>query len=245
MRNKLILLCSLFVSSCSWVKDQWQPYLFEYSDLSDIPATLGNVGRVLEKGDSLQILCLGNSLTWGSDGSNSLGRATTPWPSVLENRFRQDSNSVRVVNAGVPGSTAADMLPLLQASSVGSSPHLVFVKVGTNDAQRDRSLSDYRADLREIADTLSRRGIDLVFLAPPPMYGKDSRALLEYVRVLRKVALEKEVGFLNLNRKMGQYLEKHDNVTQMIPDGVHYTAKGYTLMADWIYDYLLAGFSKF
>ncbi len=89
------------------------------------------------------IVCLGDSITSGVGADP--GRA---YPDVLADRLGVD-----VVNAGVPGDTAADGLERLD-EVLDEDPWLVIVELGGNDLLRQVPPARTEAALREIVQRL-------------------------------------------------------------------------------------------
>lgn len=207
---------------------------------ADISISLPRLKKsIIEKGP-IHILCLGNSLTWGDDGNQGPVQVAEPWPAVLARDWRQNSSlSIAVGNAGVPGFTSAQILGQWAGLFSLFNVQLVLVKAGTNDLFTGISVEEYRANLLLLADSIRSQSLDLVFISPPPLARlRQNQRLQPYVQAMREVAIEKQVGFLNLNRLMGNHIQQGLRIQDMIPDGVHYTQAGYTLMGDMIYEYL-------
>jgi lysophospholipase L1-like esterase len=224
-----ICISGIFLS-CG-IPDALQGYLFEYSDLSDRPFEVTAEDSAWTESDTVSVLCLGNSLTYGVSGSHVATQVAHPWPSVMADSLNSHSNQVwNVDNAGVSGLTSSGLLKIAFDLVRHQKADLVFIKIGTNDALRDRSLSQYRENLGTLVDSIQKMGAKVILLAPLPTGGRHNRAILEFVKVMRQIADEKGVAFLNLNRKMGAYVEDHNNLDEMIPDDIHLTQKGYILM---------------
>ncbi len=215
-------------------------YLFEYSDLSDRPFEITAEDSTWTGSDTVNVLCLGNSLTHGVSGSNVATLVAHPWPSVMADSLNAHSNQEwNVYNAGISGLTSGGLVKIAFDLVRQQKADLVFIKIGTNDAFRDLSLSNYRENLGTMVDSIQEMDAKVILLAPLPTGGRYNRAILEYVKVMRQIADEKEVAFLNLNRKMGAYVEDHDNLDEMIPDDVHLTQKGYSLMGTWVFEFMV------
>lgn len=81
--------------------------------------------------DVLRIVCLGGSTTFDI---GSVGRAR-PWPEVLQGRLRRDlrTQSLEVLNLGLPGATSLDSLVDLQIRGIKLDPDVVIVYQAHND----------------------------------------------------------------------------------------------------------------
>lgn len=224
--------------NCS-MPEALQSDLFDYSDLSDRPFEVTAEDSKWTGADIVSVLCLGNSLTYGVSGSNITIRVAHPWPSVMADSLNTHSKQEwNVYNAGISGLTSGGLVEIAFDLVRQQRADLVFIKIGTNDAFKDVSLSQYRENLGILVDSIQEMGAKVILLAPLPTVGRYNRAVIEYVRVMQQIAVEKGVAFLNLNRKMGSYVEDHDNLDEMIPDDIHLTQKGYSLMGDWVFEFM-------
>ena len=103
------------------------------------------------------ILAFGDSVTFGTGAPPGQG-----WPELLA-----ADTGWQVVNAGIPGDTAAKarnrIAPLLDAHQ----PALVIVELGGNDFLRKASEATVKESLRTIIDTIQAADIDVVLVAVP------------------------------------------------------------------------------
>lgn len=96
--------------------------------------SLGFRGRefpAIKKPGTLRVICLGGSTTFDI---GSIGKAR-PWPDVLESELRRrlGTDSVEVLNLGIPGSTSLDSLIDLQIRALALDPDVLVVYQGLND----------------------------------------------------------------------------------------------------------------
>lgn len=103
------------------------------------------------------VLALGDSLTHGTGAD-----ANAAFPSVLARL-----TGWQVVNAGVPGDTAAQALERLPALLAEHSPRLVLVGVGGNDFLRRLPEADTRANLMRICRDALASGAQVLLIAVP------------------------------------------------------------------------------
>jgi acyl-CoA thioesterase-1 len=125
---------------------------------------------LLQPGQTL--VCLGDSITQNDMGYCAM-LATLIAASYPE-------RGIRVVNAGIGGHKAPDMLARLERDVLAHRPDWVTVNVGINDvwhglefgATGGVPLPVYRATLETLVDTLVRTGTQVV-LVPPTVIGED------------------------------------------------------------------------
>src|SRR5690606_21799118 len=115
----------------------------------------------------------GDSLTagYGLDEGQS-------FPAMIERRLAAEGRDIRVLNAGVSGSTSASGLSRL-AWYARSHPDLLVLSLGANDGLRGLSVTELRANLAQIIETARDGGMQVVLtgmLVPPNMGPEYSEA---------------------------------------------------------------------
>lgn len=128
------------------------------------------------------VLALGDSLTFGTGATPD-----TSYPAVLAGL-----TGWRIVNAGVPGDSAAQALERLPALLQEHVPALVLVGIGGNDFLRRLPEADTRAHVRSVCELSRAAGAQVLLLAIPrpsmaaaftgsltdhPLYGEIAEAL--------------------------------------------------------------------
>jgi lysophospholipase L1-like esterase len=157
------------------------------------PATLTALGGALphalaevREHHTLRIVALGSSSTYGTGAS---GEAAT-YPARLAVELGQMLPGVRidVVNKGVPGEVASDMMARLQRDVLALKPDLVVWQTGTNDAMRDVPVDDFARLTVDGIGRLHDAGIDVVLMEPqwsPKLVQQPHYA--EFVEALRTI----------------------------------------------------------
>jgi acyl-CoA thioesterase I len=127
-------------------------------------APLANTGRKLAAGKSITIVAVGSSSTAGAGASSS----AASYPSRLEIELKQrfPSASFRVLNRGVNGEEAGDMLARLDATVLSEQPDLVVWQVGTNSVLRDHSIDAVAGFIREGLSRIKQAGADVILMDP-------------------------------------------------------------------------------
>ena len=171
--------------------------------------------------DALRVAFLGDSLSAGYGVAES-----EAFPAVVERRLREEGQAVEVLNAGVSGDTSAGGLSRLDWV-LRSSPDVLVVELGANDALRGQPLAGIASNLREIVRRARGRGARVLLLGMdiPTSYGPQySRGFTElYERVAREERVAIVPGFI---REVGLDAEL------MQADGLHPTVAGHERLAE-------------
>ncbi len=184
---------------------------------NDVPAPKGEERLVLAFGDSLYA---GYGLAKGEG-----------LPAQLQDRLRIAGINATVVDAGVSGDTTAAGRQRLAFTLDGMKrpPDLVILGLGGNDALRQLSAEETRANMTAMMDELKRRNIPVLLtgMRAPPNLGPDYAEAFEPI-------------WPDLARRYGATLYPFvlDGVITdpalMQGDGIHPTAGGVAKMADAI-----------
>lgn len=124
--------------------------------VSALPQRLANM--------PLTFVAFGDSLTAGSEDATGHKQQ---FPFMVE---AYSKGSLRMLkNAGVPGNTSADMLARVANDVIRYKPKLCFLLGFTNDTANSFSNATTLANLSSIYALLQAAGIQLVFIAAPPL----------------------------------------------------------------------------
>ena len=178
------------------------------------------------QGEERLVLAFGDSLYAGY----GLGKNES-LPARLEARMRKAGINATVINAGVSGDTTAAGRQRLAFTldSLKRAPDLVILGLGGNDALRQLSPAETRANMIAVMDELERRNIRVLLtgMRAPPNLGPD------YAKAFETIWPD-----LANKYRAGLYPFILDGVitdpTLMQRDGVHPTAAGVERMADAI-----------
>lgn len=91
---------------------------------------------------TFRILCLGGSTTW----SQAVTAPEFSYPARLESYLRGKGYNVDVVNGGVPYFTTAEMVGTLAFRGIYTSPDLILIHEGGNDAFPLQTPNGYKPD---------------------------------------------------------------------------------------------------
>ena len=137
----------------------------------------------------LTIVALGDSTTAVDDWS---GQGVEVYPDLLPAALAACGVRVRVVNAGICGTTTRDAVERLDRDVRAHAPGLVVVQFGINDSWIDAdegsreprlTREEYRENLRALLRTLAADGARVVLMTPNPMRWADPY----YIDVFEKV----------------------------------------------------------
>lgn len=194
---------------------------------------LTRVARHVAAGTPIRIVALGSSSTEGTGAS----AADLTYPAQLERRLRAmlPRNAVTVLNKGVGGQDAHDMLTRLQADVLDERPDLVIWQSGTNGAIREQDVGPFVEDLFVGIRRMQAAGIDVLLMGPqksPRVDRATQRAV--YAVHLHAVAETARVPYLARYEIMGGWVASGQmTMDEMIdPDGLHMTDLSYGCLAD-------------
>ncbi|TDB59811.1 arylesterase [Arundinibacter roseus] len=199
------------------------------SDSSSQPsaATETDSGSVEKKRKT--ILFFGNSLTagYGLDPSEAFS-------ALIQNRLDSLNLPYKVVNAGVSGETTSGGNSRIEW--VLRQPVDIFIlELGGNDGLRGVPIAETRKNLQEIIDKVRAKYPDVTIILAgmqvPPNMGRD------YATEFK--ALYTDLSAKNNTKLIPFLLEGVGGEPSLnLPDGIHPTAKGHTIVAENVWEIL-------
>ena len=192
----------------------------------DLP--LVHTARVLASGKPLKIVALGSSSTYGAGASTSAASYPSRLADELARRF--PGHEITILNRGVNGNEAADMLARLDTAVIAEKPDLILWQVGTNSVLRDKPLRPHAPLLHEGLARMKATGADVVLIDPQYAPRVISKPMCEgMVSLIATTAKAEHVGVFHRFELMRRWRE-----TEQLPfetfvstDGLH--------MNDWSY----------
>jgi acyl-CoA thioesterase I len=192
----------------------------------DLP--LAHTARVLASGKPLKIVALGSSSTYGAGASTSAASYPSRLADELARRF--PGHEIAILNRGVNGNEAADMLARLDTAVIAEKPDLILWQVGTNSVLRDKPLQPHAPLLHEGLARMKATGADVVLIDPQYAPRVISKPMCEgMVSLIATTAKAEHVGVFHRFELMRRWRE-----TEQLPfetfvstDGLH--------MNDWSY----------
>ncbi|MDX2304230.1 MAG: SGNH/GDSL hydrolase family protein [Microscillaceae bacterium] len=208
--------------------------------LDDYKINLKPLIESMQKGDSLKIICFGNSITRGY----KVGTAASvekPYPQVLQKLLRDKfkNPSIQVINEGHNGWRSDQALANIRTLVINQKPDLLILKLGINDVYSGFSPAIYRQNIAKMIEMLQTIHTKIILMNPTPILTPLNAKVLTYSPVLRNLAQEKGIAFLNLYQKI---IDKKENSellwAEVLPDDVHFADNQYRWIAEILVEYL-------
>src|SRR5215813_9694774 len=201
--------------------------------------SLPNTARAIRRGAALVIVAIGSSSTQGVGASD---QAHT-YPALLaeELQHRWPRLAVTVVNKGVGGETAVQMLARFTRDVLPYHPQLVIWQTGSNSVLQSRDVQDYEKTIREGISRLKAAHMDIILMDPqyaPRILGRPLHtAIVDAIRVVSndlKVAVFRRFAVMRYWVTSGQ--SKMEDI--LSPDQLHMNDTSYHCIAHLLADSL-------
>jgi acyl-CoA thioesterase I len=200
-------------------------------ELSRLDGPLQRTASHLNSGDPIVIVALGSSSTAGAGASS----ATTTYPSQLAVELVRHfpSQPISVLNRGINGDLATDMLARFDKSVAAEHPDLVLWQLGTNAVLRGDERSLRNSLIQDGIRRMKGIGADVVLMDPqfaPKVIVKPD--VQEVVDLIATAAKQERVGLFHRFALMRHWhdVEGMAFETFVSSDGLH--------MNDWSYNCL-------
>jgi acyl-CoA thioesterase-1 len=163
------------------------------ADLARLARPLTRTARRLAAGEPIKIVAVGSSSTAGAGASSP----AAAYPSRLAEELRQrfPAAQITVLNRGVNGEEAADMLARLTTDVVEENPDLVLWQVGTNAILRDNPLDQAKQLIQDGVRRLKATGADVLLIDPqfsPKVIAKPEADPM--VDLIARIAKQEDIG---------------------------------------------------
>lgn len=195
------------------------------------PLALPTVKQALTSNAEIIIVALGSSST---QGWHSMDLAHS-YPAILQSMLSAaiPNAHIAVINRGVGGQDAGEMVPRLTADALAVRPSLVIWQLGANGAMRRTDPEAFRALVASGVGTLQAGKADVVLMdnqRAPAILAAPNRAQFE--QALSDVAARMGVGLFSRGSLMDQWQQQGHPYGQFISeDGVHHNDLGYRCVA--------------
>ena len=205
------------------------------------PLVLPHVKEALEHNSELTIVAFGSSSTQGWH-SSSIAHS---YPAVLQAALSAalPTAHVAVINRGVGGQDAAEMLPRIEADVLEVRPSLVIWQVGANGALKNRNPAEFKLLVADGVHTLRAKGIDVVLMdnqRAPLILASPLHQQID--QVLVDLAAQTGAGLFDRGALMDQWrLSGHPYSEFISDDGVHHNDLGYRCVAQALASEILTG----
>jgi lysophospholipase L1-like esterase len=205
------------------------------------PTSMGSLPHVAGKlaaGQPVLIVAFGSSSTqgWGSSGPEF----TYPNRLAAQLHRQYPGADITVLNRGVGGEDAPEMMKRLQTAVIDSRPDLVIWQVGTNAVLRNLDPGETARMVEDGVGRIQAAGADLVLVDPQysPRVIEHGESASQMVRLLGRVARLRHVGIFPRFQVMQQWHDQQDLPvdTFVIADGLHMNDWGYACFAQLLGD---------
>jgi lysophospholipase L1-like esterase len=200
--------------------------------------SLPHVAARLASGKPVVIVAFGSSSTQGYGSSSP--EFTYPNRLAAQLHRRYPGADITVLNRGVGGEDAPEMMKRLQTAVIDAKPDLVIWQVGTNAVLRNLDPVETQKQVDEGVARIQAAGSDIVLVDPqysPQVYQRAESAN-RMVRMLQKVAQLHRVGIFPRFEIMREWHDQQALPVDsfVIADGLHMNDWGYACFAQLLGD---------
>jgi acyl-CoA thioesterase I len=201
-------------------------------DLARFTLPLTHVAERIAAGQPVKIVAIGSSSTAGTGASSS----AASYPSRLEAelRTRFPHLVVSVLNRGIAGEEAPQMVARFDQAVVAEKPDLVIWQVGTNALLHETGMAAVADTVRQGLDRLKEIGADVIVI--DPQFAPKVIAKPDTERMVDSLSASTKLQNVNLFRRFA--VMRYWNETNHVPfeqfvtsDGLHMNDWGYQCMA--------------
>lgn len=179
------------------------------------------------------IVAVGDSLTagYGLDQSES-------YPALLEEKLQAAGYNYRVVNGGVSGETSSGTLSRMEWI-LTLKPDIVILETGANDGLRGIDTQVVERNIREILQLLEERDVVVLLAGMKMVWNLGPDYVAKFNSIYPELAEEFDVVFFPF------FLEGVATQSQLNNnDGIHPNAKGYKIITENIYPYVVEAIER-
>jgi lysophospholipase L1-like esterase len=200
--------------------------------------SLPHVAKKLVEGEPVVIIAFGSSSTAGTGAS----APEFTYPNRLATQLKRHypTADITVINAGVGGEDAPEMMKRLQSSVIDRHPDLVIWQVGTNAVLRGFDPAETEKQVEEGIARIQAAGSDVVLVDPQysPRVTEHPESASRIVRLLGRVAHLRHVGVFPRFEVMRDWHEQQSLPIDsfVIADGLHMNDWGYACFAQLLGD---------
>ena len=205
------------------------------------PLDLPMVKQALRTNTEITIVALGSSSTQGWHSTD----IAHSYPAILQAELQAalPTAHVAVINRGVGGQDATEMVPRLQADALAVRPSLVIWQLGANAAMRHGDPNVFRDLVSQGVATLQAGKVDVVLMdnqRSPAVLASPDRAAFD--QALSDVAARSGAGLFSRGTLMDQWQAAGHPYDQFVSDdGVHHNDRGYRCLAKALAGSILDG----
>ena len=196
---------------------------------------LTHTAHLLAEGLPVKIVALGSSSTYGAGASSNA--ATYPSRLVAELGRLLPGHEFNMLNRGVSGENAADMLARIDKDVIDERPDLILWQVGTNSLLQGKAVPPHATLLHEGLSRLKATGADVILIDPqyaPKVIAKPNAGGM--VSLIKTVAKTESVCIFHRFDLMRHWVQV-DGIsfrTVLSPDQLHMNDWSYDCLAKWL-----------
>lgn len=186
-----------------------------------------------DKPDEIIIVAVGDSLTagYGLDEEES-------YPAVLGRKLISEGYNCRVINSGVSSETSSGALSRI-GWVLGLKPDIVILETGANDGLRGIDPDMVEENIRQILFRLNDVKVITVLVGMKMVRNLGPVYVKRFNEIYPKLAAEFDTVFMPF------FLENVAMKREMtISDGLHPNARGYKIIVENMYPYILEAVMK-
>jgi lysophospholipase L1-like esterase len=196
---------------------------------------LPRMTRRIVSGHPIKIVAIGSSSTSGAGASSPAASYPSQLAAELAKTFR--GHDITVLNRGVNGEEAGDMLARFERDVIAEKPDLVLWQVGSNSVLRERPLDQRATVLHEGIAQLKAIRADIVLIDPqyvPKILARPGAEAM--VTHIAAIAREQKVDLFRRFELMRRWHEVDGLTFDTIvsPDRLHLNDWSYACFAKWL-----------
>lgn len=207
-------------------------------DLVQLTMPLVVANTAMARDGDFRIVALGSSSTQGAGASSPKMCYPAQLEAELNRRFHPDKH-FEVINLGVGGEMASDMLARIDSEVLSLKPDLVIWQTGVNDAIAGVPLDDFQMELAQGIEAIKAAGADVILL-DLQYYPRSERVrgYKDYLRTIASVAAEKSVPVLKRHAFMKHLVDSRKFTAAQIlaPDQFHLNDLSYRCLGNMVAD---------
>jgi lysophospholipase L1-like esterase len=201
-------------------------------DYARFDRPLPQTQRRLLAGQPIKIVAIGSSSTFGAGASKPYNSYPSRLAAELSREFVD--HDIKVINRGVNGDTATDMLARFEQGVIAEKTHLVLWQVGTNSLLRGDPVAPHRSMLHGGIVRLKAIHADVVLIDPqyaPRVLARPNRE--EMLGLLKQTARVEAVNLFQRFALMRHWheVEKMPFEAFLSPDELHMNDFSYGCVA--------------
>jgi lysophospholipase L1-like esterase len=201
-------------------------------ELANLEGALPRTYARIAARQPLKIVALGSSSTYGTGASNA--EASYPRQLEIDLIERLPASHPEVINRGIPGDTAEDMLARLDHDVLAEKPDLVIWQTGTNDIEKGVTLDRFHQLTMDGLARLKAAGVDVILMEPqyyPKLVMKP--VYVGYLSDLRAIGEQQGIPVMRRFDIMLHWIQSGEFIyaTMLAGDAFHMKDRSYACIA--------------